>query len=254
MAAAGDSPACCGLVKELVERARPCVLRPRCFFVAWNGVLTIAYSGFPPSLARLKSELSAEIDALPPEKPGSLWPKTTLAAVKDNRRLSPKQLTALGKICREATEAMSRCSQGNIQVVVDRLSVVFYACRCLERTLFKANCKLAGMLDDSEPTQESKEFTRQVVDEVNTPDYWFHASKDGHRESHYRGNAMGLTLVHELGHFSSPTQQYWHQLPGKGASCLWGAAVQLWHKPDAASRHVACGINPTQLRAMWPVA
>jgi hypothetical protein len=38
----------------LVEQAQPCVLRPYCFFVAWQGVLTLAFRGFPGPLAALK--------------------------------------------------------------------------------------------------------------------------------------------------------------------------------------------------------
>ena len=69
-------------LRALVRGDR-CVLRPQTYFVAWNGVLTLVYDGFPPVLAGIKARLNAE-DALPPENFGSRWPKTTLAALRDD--------------------------------------------------------------------------------------------------------------------------------------------------------------------------
>lgn len=41
-------------LEYLVEQSRPCVLRPFCFFVSWQGVLTLVYKGFPQQLVTLK--------------------------------------------------------------------------------------------------------------------------------------------------------------------------------------------------------
>lgn len=49
--------------------------------------------------AALQSDLSDYYGGLPKENPGSLWPKTSLAAVKDNKRLTPEQLRTLISIC-----------------------------------------------------------------------------------------------------------------------------------------------------------
>ena len=38
---------------------------------------------------------------LPKENPGSRWPKTSLGALKDKKRLTPDQLALLLRICRE---------------------------------------------------------------------------------------------------------------------------------------------------------
>ncbi len=51
-------------------RGDGCVLRPQTYFVAWNGVLTLVYDGFPPVLAGIKARLNEE-DDLPPENFGS---------------------------------------------------------------------------------------------------------------------------------------------------------------------------------------
>ena len=74
----------------------------RPYFVAWNGVLVLAYAGFPPPLAALKASLNADADALGlrPEQFGSKWPKTTLAALDDSAPpLSLAQLAQLRDTC-----------------------------------------------------------------------------------------------------------------------------------------------------------
>lgn len=199
---------CFGPIMDIVAATRQCVLQPIGFLVAWNGVLTLAYSGFPPSLERLKIQLSARFGTLPRENPGSLWPKTSLGALKNNQRLNLEQLQTLEKICREATEALSGAGQQSTQVIVDSLALVFYECRCLERKLCQTVCKLSGELDPSEPSKREQGHVNKVLTETSDPDYWFHASKDGHRESHYKGDSMGVTLVHELGASSSITPQH----------------------------------------------
>eukprot|EP00955_Chlamydomonas_euryale_P095860 364965-Chlamydomonas_euryale.AAC.12 len=44
-----------------------------------------------------------------------------------------------------------------------------------------------------------------VMAEMDSPNYWFHASKDGGREGHYRNGCLGLTLVHDLAAFAPKT-------------------------------------------------
>jgi hypothetical protein len=65
----------------LISSARACIVQPYAFFVSWQGVLTLAYAGFPPSLVALKEHIS-EFYAVPGENPGSRWPKTSLGALK----------------------------------------------------------------------------------------------------------------------------------------------------------------------------
>ena len=59
-----------------------------------------ARSGFTGALVDLKSRLSAAHPCLPPENPGSRWPKMTLGCLRDGRRLTPDQLALLRRLCR----------------------------------------------------------------------------------------------------------------------------------------------------------
>lgn len=60
----------------LCRNTQACVLRPYCFFVSWQGVLTLAYRGFPQALVQLKQQITDFYGGLPKESPGSKWPKT----------------------------------------------------------------------------------------------------------------------------------------------------------------------------------
>lgn len=46
------------------------VLRPCAFFVAWSGVLTLAYTGFPEAMRVLKQGINNSLTALSKEAPG----------------------------------------------------------------------------------------------------------------------------------------------------------------------------------------
>lgn len=138
-------------LEELIGATPTSFLQPYCFFVSWQGVLTLAHrradacqlyirsalapppwdhacswctggrngtcpetpstsfhdapstsarSGFPKALVDLKGALVANCAALPPESPGSKWPKTTLGALRDGVRLTPEQLQQLNAICK----------------------------------------------------------------------------------------------------------------------------------------------------------
>lgn len=179
-------------------RTSPCLVHPLQFFVAWQGVITLAYSGFPPSLAALKKGLAEAHPGLGPENPGSRWPKTSLGALKEGKRLSLDNLRTLKKLCSAASSHLV-----GQPIKVEHLSAVTYECRSLEKLLTEQQLPLSGRTDESTPSQEELDSTQAVLNEFREEgldDYWYHVSKDGSRESHYRGKAVGATLVHFLDH------------------------------------------------------
>jgi hypothetical protein len=52
-----------------------------------------------------QADLPNYYGGLPPENPGSRWPKTSLGALRDGRRLTPEQFKVLMKICFECSGA-----------------------------------------------------------------------------------------------------------------------------------------------------
>lgn len=215
------------LVAEL-EYASTSFLEPEAFFVSWQGVVTLTYRGFTPALIELKQRITAAHPSLPPENPGSRWPKSSLGCLRDGQRLTPEQLDCLVQICREESAALKQLQQqqpqqqlggpditgpGNeaaaaaqgaefegpgIRMAVDSAAVVLFECRSLERLLTCQPILFRGGIDGSPPHVEELSRVAGIVAEQEAPDYWFAASKDGHRESHYRGAHLGATLMHPL--------------------------------------------------------
>jgi hypothetical protein len=221
----------------LARQASPCLLTPKAFFVSWQGVITLAYEGFPPQLAQLKAALTdahGNDGALPKESPGSRWPKSSIGCVRDGKRLTPEQLELLLRACKEesaalfggggddagasaaaASSAPATATSSPLQVAVRNLSVLTYECRSLERVIARQRMPLlaggggaagginsstkGAEVDSSPPSEEERGRVDSVLAESDAPDYWVHASRDGGREAHYRGVAPGVTLVHELG-------------------------------------------------------
>ncbi|KXZ55125.1 hypothetical protein GPECTOR_3g277 [Gonium pectorale] len=165
--------------------------------------MTLAYSGFPPPLLCLKDSINETVPGLTPEYSGSKWPKTSLGALHDKARLTPEQLERLNAICKEESAKLTQADDQ--AVLVDQMTVVFYECRCLERRLLEHMVPLqrGAAPDARHPEPEEAERVRGVVAEADSPGYWFNASKDGNRESHYRSSYLGVTLVHDLAVFKS---------------------------------------------------
>ena len=172
-----------------------CVLRPQTYFVAWNGVLTLVYEGFPPVLAGIKARLNEE-DALPPENFGSRWPKTTLAALQDGAPpLSLAELTSLRALCEE------HASQLSLRVPVSSLSFVSYDQRGLESVRERSDVALGSAVDDAEPSDAERERVRGVLDEWSDLEtYLPRVNVPGSRiSSHREASPQGSTLVAFIG-------------------------------------------------------
>ena len=214
-------------IAAMCEDCEPCELRPKAFFVAWSGVLTLAWEGFPPAIASLKRRISRAFPALPPEKPGSRWAKTTLGCLKEGARLTPSELDALVELCerfgakiaanpREGAEAVPAegvpaegvpteefaASPGCVPV--DELSVVLFQCRSLERVLSEhvVSFRNLGIVRDRDrPSRDETAVVDAVLRESSRErlgKYWPLAARDGGREPHYRDDAFGATLVARL--------------------------------------------------------
>mmetsp|Transcript_36916 Transcript_36916/g.82098 ORF Transcript_36916/g.82098 Transcript_36916/m.82098 type:complete len:272 (-) Transcript_36916:18-833(-) len=209
-------------IEKLISCTPSSILRAHQFFLSWSGVLTLAYTGFSPALTDLKDHINTSITSLPKENAGSKWPKTSLGALKEGVRLTPAQTDKLLEICRMHSGAFQTPQAPRSQmVVVDNLSVIFYECRSLERVICRRIVPLMRHVDSADPSPSQLDNVHRVMSEAEDPNYWFHVARDGSRESHYKGTALGVTLVHELSCFSGkasetprPQQGYATALPG----------------------------------------
>lgn len=167
-------------------------LRPRSFFLAWSGVPVLAWTGWSPALAALKSSLT-NAGELPEESPGSLWPKTTLGCLKNGESLTAEEFE---RVKQAAIDSSDEAVLQGCGVVVDALDVVVYRCRSLERIL---TSHTVGLMKNDEtkvgPTFEERERVDTVLKQWDEPGYPATAARDGSRETHYRAPHHGATLV-----------------------------------------------------------
>ncbi|KAK9815519.1 hypothetical protein WJX72_004976 [[Myrmecia] bisecta] len=206
-------------LEELMQETPHCYLQPKAFFVSWQGVLTLAFRGFPTALITLKAALQRHHPALATENSGSKWPKTTLGAIKDKKRLMPEQLTKLMAVCAEESACFAAAEEiAGLQVRVDKAAIAMYECRSLERLLSLNEVRFSAAEDTSLPSPEEQQRVQTILDEAAEPDYWFAASRDGNRELHYRGPALGVTLAHFLGAHSSASSRSSHTNGTAGSS------------------------------------
>ena len=211
-------------VASLASACEPCELRPKQFFVAWSGVMTLAWEGFPPKIKALKRKINDAFPELPAENPGSKWAKTTLGCLRDGKRLTPENLKTLARICdefkdelRATVDGMLRLGDGNVcpsytsgYIPIDTLSVIVYQCRSLERVLSEHVVNLVSDENIGEgdrktlrkkdpPSADETSAVDSVMAQFSGPEmvdaYFPDVARDGSRETHYRSTAMGVTLA-----------------------------------------------------------
>ena len=178
-------------------------LRPARFFVAWHGVMTLAFAGFTSAILHLKKDIEALDVVFEPEHPGTRWPHTTLGALKDKEELSLEDLNLLYNIC---TSFDNQLWESDIQFEVKQLNWIRYECCSLEKRLETQSLPFNPALpvDEEIPDHHSREvetilspFSRSKL-----PMYWHAVSMRGHHEGHYRAPVEDTTLV-----FDWPDQQ-----------------------------------------------
>lgn len=168
-------------------------------------MLTLAFTGFPPALEELKEALSAHHGAaLPPENPGSRWPKSSLGCLANGRRLNPEELARLHAVCTAHSVVLPAAQP----VVVEDLQLTLFACRSLERVVARQTLELGidedaerRVLDDELPSKAAAAAAAATLAEFapeRLATYWVDVARDGGREEHYRGDARGATLVAPL--------------------------------------------------------
>lgn len=69
------------------------------------------------------------------------------------------------------------------------------ACRSLEVLISLQKFSMEGKsTGKGHVSEDEKDRVRHIVEEAEDPNYWFAASRDGSRESHYRGKCSALIV------------------------------------------------------------
>ncbi len=220
------------ILQTLASATPTTALTPRRFFVAWYGVLTLAFEGWPPAFLTLKQEIETQLPNLAPENPGSRWPHTTLGALHDARTLSFEELVELQRICARFDQLLA--TRGH-QFTVDRLDYAEMTQRSLEVGSTMTTLPLdkdryvASEVSDKHAAEVARIHAMFNADRLKT--YWPDVAKPGHRAAHYRDPCNEKSLL-----FRWRTQQpaYVQDFIEAVEKALSGAYV--WFTPE--SRHV----------------
>ncbi len=87
-------------LESLLSHTSTSYVEPYSFFISWQGVMTLAFAGFPPAIVEMKNRLTALHPALPTESPGSRWPKSSIGCLRDGVTLTLDQFNALNQLCK----------------------------------------------------------------------------------------------------------------------------------------------------------
>lgn len=110
------------------------VLRPKSFFLSWNGVLCLMFHGFPVPLEQFKHTLNKKCNdnGYPKENFGSQWAKVTLAHVRED--VPPLSLEEFGRLKQICIDASITFIQESC-VPIHTVSLVQYEWRSLEKNI-----------------------------------------------------------------------------------------------------------------------
>ena len=186
------------ILDSIVGRYGPTNVCPSQFFVSWNTVVTLAYSGFSASLLRLKSEIEQRVPELAQENPGSTWPKTTLGCLMEGQKLEMSEVDELRAICADHSKKL-----GRVDIPVRSLSVVLFQCRTLEKRLLTHPIDLRGQQNASDqPPEWHLDKVAGVMDQFSTErntGYYPKLVPDGRTFwDYYRKPHVEATLVADL--------------------------------------------------------
>jgi hypothetical protein len=172
------------------------VFKPHSFFVAWNGVMTLAFDGFPQCFVEFKQHVTEHFQ-LKTENFGSKWPKITLGAFRDeDTTLSLEQLTLLHGMCVEFSKKFNESLHG---FCPSSASIVAFRSRSLEHLLSRTDITIPSMTTEAASVQAKQaQLTSEVLsefDEKNIEKYLEFVNRPGNREQHYRVPHTETTLV-----------------------------------------------------------
>ena len=214
-------------IQNIIQSSPIVYLRPYQFFVAWNGVITLVFDGWPEPITMLKNTIQSKYHKINKENFGSKFPKITLGCIKDNIHMDINMLNTVRNICdsfniimndslitnidegynyeyiKELNKRMDSFKQtkkewfnedykenGIDLIKIDALTLSYYECCSQESIVFAQKIKL----NDRHTFLGKPQRLVLNMNESDNTNYL----KYGNRTSHYREPNMGVSLIYKL--------------------------------------------------------
>ncbi len=191
------------MVKTIVSRYGATSVSANQFFISWNSVTTLAYAGFSRTLLAIKRGIEEGIPGLRTENPGSRWPKTTLACLREGVELSEDQVYSLRDICVQQSSDLQSLTESDRSMDVKELCCVTFHCRTLERRLASQVIPLEGRPSaNDKPPQSHLEAVAETMEQFAASEHANYyprlAPQDRTINTYYRIPHVESTLVYDL--------------------------------------------------------
>ena len=191
------------MVRTIVSRFGATSVCASQFFVSWNSVVTLAYSGFSRTLLALKRGIEEGIPGLTPENSGSKWPKTTLGCLHDGVELSEAQVHSLRAVCEARNKELDSVGEHDRSIDIKGLTCVTFHCRTLERRLTSEFIPLGGKAAaDDKPPQDHLKDVADTMAQFHAKEHAVYypkmAAKGRTIGVYYRAPHVEATLVYDL--------------------------------------------------------
>lgn len=182
-------------------------LKPVSYFIAWNGVITLALGGFPKSIIQAKEEMEEKC-VLGKENFGSKWPKVSLGCLVDGRILSLEELTVLYDLVVRTRETIAA---SEYRLRPTHVTASTFLCRSQETVFSGFDIPIGGSEqselspndgdraeNDSVVSEQQQGLVDSVLQECTdkTLDSYIDlVNRPGNKETHYRSAHSETSLV-----------------------------------------------------------
>ena len=125
-------------LETIINDTPICFLKPKQFFVAWHGVVTLVFDGWPEPINTMKHIIGSKIE-IAKENFGSKFPKVSLGVIKDDIQMTKEMLNDVRKLCEKHTKNIENALNNDNDIdnmkscfKIDKLNIVLYSNRCQE--------------------------------------------------------------------------------------------------------------------------
>jgi len=178
-------------------------LQPKCFFLAFHGTLTFAFSGWSSQLLHFKSQIDKSFNGIiHNENYGTKWPKITFGLLPDGVSLTRTQFQRILRLILDENQNLEISDHSQTREFAREIQLVCYEKRSLEppyKAIYRWDIdKQAAAVEVDEIAEESRTFVDTITKEAQDTDFYFQETNNQSRRKNFYTETCTpeYTLVH----------------------------------------------------------